>query len=497
MEEQTSYRTLLKPFVRAYRAHETAMIAFGPRLTDGPVDACPLEVEAAVEAATDHEALNLLRADAPNAIPVLLEALKRPSRELRWCAGFILKKLGPVAVPALAAALSDNDDGLREQAARVLGEAGPAARDAVPALVAALGDTWDDVRISAAMALGEIGSAAKDAVPALKELTRKVDDWNLNKVAVEALGKIGRAKADTVMDLIGVLLRGENAQTRAKAAELLGQMGPAAKDAAPALFEALRDKDDHLSNWATVALGKIKAEAAVPDLVKALREGDGELQWKAARALGEIGAATTESLAALTKALRAPSIKVRWRAARALGVIGAAAGNAVPALVEALGDEDDNVRRHAGAALGSIGAALELPVEPEGLELMGNEAVEAEEALKTFREIGRICKERDDNTFKISEMKKMLITRPSTIQNRLFEQLHKLFCSYFKWFEDITLADDQDKNAPKEQKLFDRRKGKPPMICGPLGWRALDLACRYLDKRDRIAAAIRRRQQGN
>jgi len=54
-----------------------------------------------------------------------------------------------------------------QEAARALGQLGPAAAEAVPALITALGDADAKVRHSAVLALGQLGPAAVRAVPAL------------------------------------------------------------------------------------------------------------------------------------------------------------------------------------------------------------------------------------------------------------------------------------------------------------------------------------------
>lgn len=78
----------------------------------------------------------------------------------------------------------------RAAAARILGELGPAAKEAVPDLQAALGDADKDVRRCAARALGDIGRASKPAVAALGK-TLKDGDAQVRQAAAYALGRIG------------------------------------------------------------------------------------------------------------------------------------------------------------------------------------------------------------------------------------------------------------------------------------------------------------------
>jgi HEAT repeat protein len=61
---------------------------------------------------------------------------------------------------ALVALLEDKDWRVRQAAARILGEVGPAAKESVPDLIRLLQDKYGDVRWAAAKALGEMGPAA-------------------------------------------------------------------------------------------------------------------------------------------------------------------------------------------------------------------------------------------------------------------------------------------------------------------------------------------------
>ena len=67
-------------------------------------------------------------------------------------------------VPRWVAALDDADPAVRRQAARLLGQLGPAAKDAVGNLAKSLKDEDPSVRAEAARALGQIGPGARPAV---------------------------------------------------------------------------------------------------------------------------------------------------------------------------------------------------------------------------------------------------------------------------------------------------------------------------------------------
>ena len=117
-----------------------------------------------------YYALALLKIDpqaAKQALPTLLDALngKGPVMRLSAEAVSALRKqvasalghAGHDAIPALASALGDADAGVRQEAAKALGEIGTEAREAVPSLRKALNDPDEIVRSAASLALKRIG----------------------------------------------------------------------------------------------------------------------------------------------------------------------------------------------------------------------------------------------------------------------------------------------------------------------------------------------------
>jgi HEAT repeat protein len=104
---------------------------------------------------------------APEAVPLLVEALDDEDSQLRIYALWGLGALGdPSALEPLTAALSDGDAGIRKTAAFALGELG--SREAQGDLERLLEDPVADVRWNAALSLARMGNAA--AVPVLERM---------------------------------------------------------------------------------------------------------------------------------------------------------------------------------------------------------------------------------------------------------------------------------------------------------------------------------------
>jgi len=157
----------------------------------------------------------------------------------------------PSAVKILCEALeNDADFGVRAMAAEALGNM--RSREGVPSLVKALGDENRNVRAGVIVAFGYIRD--KNSVQPLAEYLKKETDLGLRLSAINVLGVIG------------------------------------SHEAAPALMEALEDKNPRLSSVAAQSLGRMRYSQALKPLLKlASKSKDESLRLAAIKALGEIG----------------------------------------------------------------------------------------------------------------------------------------------------------------------------------------------------------------
>lgn len=303
------------------------------------------------------EAAEALIAMGKPAVPALVTALKEEKDPARR--GFVVRILGQIgpaakeASSALTALLNDaSEDSL--SVATALGLVDPDSKAWLPVLVAGLGDEKDMTRMSAAHGLREIGSAAKDAVPALidamKDKSPLVKDY-----ATMALGEIGTASEKTVPTLIVAMLEKEGA-TRQAATKALGTIGQEAKAAIPSLLVLMKGDDEYMQLYAATALSKIdpKATQAIPTLIRLLKEYG--VDFVAARELGEMGPKAKQAIPALVVALGADSSQVKAAAALALYKIDPAEKKrAIPTLIFVLNEESGTSRFDAATALGEIG----------------------------------------------------------------------------------------------------------------------------------------------
>ena len=102
--------------------------------------------------------------------PVLVDALKHPSKEVRMAGAEGLGLLGTNATSSATSLLEltkDEESAVRAIAIWALGETGPSS-STVPVFIARLQDTTSVVRKFSAEALGKLGQAATSAIPALE-----------------------------------------------------------------------------------------------------------------------------------------------------------------------------------------------------------------------------------------------------------------------------------------------------------------------------------------
>lgn len=295
-----------------------------------------------------HVAIALWRINKhPDAVPILIAGLKEKTPYLRVNAISALGGIGAeakAAVPALAEALKDEKGFVGLAAAEALGNIGPEAKAAVPALLEALKDRGR-MRVAAAEALWRINKHPA-AVPALVASVQDPTDY-ADYIANSALRRIG-AEAKAAAPALAEALKEKNVDRRVEVAMTLWRIN---KDPAvvPVLVDALKDMEANRYTrvYVAKALWQInKHPAAVPALLEVLKDKDALVRPIAGEALWQINRHPA-AVPALVEAFKDRDNWVGSAAARILGGIGAEAKAAEVALVEALQDEDEGVRTSA------------------------------------------------------------------------------------------------------------------------------------------------------
>ncbi len=214
----------------------------------------------------------------------------------------------------LIRALADDDEKVRHQAAKALGQGGALA--AVPIMIEWLGDQSAQTKAVAAEALGDIGG-----VDATAALIRSLGDPEalVRQRAVKALGTIGKkGNANVVIALIPRL---EDPKPEVKNATIqqLEELGD--KRAVIPLVAKFGETARETRRLAVRAVGKLGDPSAVPALTRLLGDLDEEVRTAAVGSLGSLGA--VDAIDALTEQLSGPSDTYRAKVAYSLGQIAA------------------------------------------------------------------------------------------------------------------------------------------------------------------------------
>jgi HEAT repeat protein len=248
----------------------------------------------------------------------------------------------------------------------------------------------DEVRLKAAQIIARIGPGAGGTGT---DLIRAIEIEKSGRVRAEQTWALGRlfwhgcnpreAKAGIPV-LIRLMQKDDDHLVRVYACRSFLSIGPLAKDAAPALLEIIRSKDDtglgeeacvsltsvvcpgsnaivpallqtykesrftNVKSSMLLALGIIgdKEDVVVPLLVEVLKDSKHpELRLGAAAGLVGFGPRAKAAVPALVEALEAGDIgernaalSVRWKVLEALGSIGPDARAAIPAITKASSD---------------------------------------------------------------------------------------------------------------------------------------------------------------
>jgi len=157
--------------------------------------------------AAEAAARKALAKMGPNAIPALLNLLRRDSADKNLAArvGFsLLGSNASTAVPDLIRIYEERISGpSQSETARSLGWVGPDAEPAVPLLLESATNGNDDQAFAAVMALGQIHADSETVVPALIRLVHSKNK-GVAIVTVEALGKFGPSAKDAIPVLLQV-----------------------------------------------------------------------------------------------------------------------------------------------------------------------------------------------------------------------------------------------------------------------------------------------------
>jgi HEAT repeat protein len=258
-------------------------------------------------------AISAIDIDTPGLLPLYLDRLIGADRLGRVPYGLVAVKLDkPKYVPNLVAAWVKASPTSRPELAKILGQIGPAAKDAAPVLREAMKEKDLNLKMACAIALLRIDPAARDAVEMINDL---LDD-----------SPTRRLMANPVQTM-----------------RLLDELGPLAEPAVPALVKHIGSvgrRGWYYDAYRTLRKIGPAARAAAPALIKALADakdgGEGREIIETLAAIGPDGDGVMETLIA---SLDSPNGYIANSALVALGKMGAEAKQISPKLLELLAAE--------------------------------------------------------------------------------------------------------------------------------------------------------------
>ncbi len=318
--------------------------------------------------------------EAKNAVfPILLDARSRTDPQVRKAATEALARLGTattVDVGHLAATLKKPSTTLdnRLHAVRLLGEAGPRARQTCLLLVDLLNDKSPELRGAALAALERIGPPdEKEMRLVLLSISHPMASKEVRRY-IAALLADGKVEPSQATPLLLNTLADEDPLVRRAAARSLVKLHSQSHEIVQAYDAALDDTDAEVRLQVTTALTELPPGVCpITSLVKAFADESDPVSRKAAEGLARKGKPVKDDLPTLATALRHKKARVRSYAANALSELGADAAGALTALTEAVKDTDVGVRFLALTALRAVGAKAESAV-PEVAKLLKDES---------------------------------------------------------------------------------------------------------------------------
>ncbi|HKA57567.1 MAG TPA: M56 family metallopeptidase [Gemmatimonadales bacterium] len=243
-------------------------------------------------------------------------------------------------VNALIARLKDENAGVRNAAARSLGQLGDVR--AVAPLIAVLADSDADVRSTAIDALANLEDP-RAVNPIAGLLKDPVTD-----VRRSALNALSHWEQGVPTGPVVALLDDPDADVRREAINLLDHLG--AKSAGPAIARLVKDPSSDVRQNVVQALGNLGVQSGAVAITEALSDPDPDVRESAISALSDLKAPIAEGT--LLNLMKDMDADVRQRAAQLAGERSIIA--AIPALRRLIDDPRSSVRETATQALGSI-----------------------------------------------------------------------------------------------------------------------------------------------
>jgi HEAT repeat protein len=222
------------------------------------------------------------------AIPVIEKALANDGELVSACAVQSLKRIGQASVLSLAKALSHTDYFVRCSAIVALLDFGSASVDALPALTRSLCDNESGIQDEAAKVLGKIGPSAAESIPSFVQVLcdpSKHFDFNLMITCCNSLAAIG---SNSVPALIHVMRATKDKFLIPRfCSTALVNIG---LDAVPALIELHQDPAKEVREFALKTISEIGSDAvgAIPALKTTLRDKETRVCRLAAEALARV-----------------------------------------------------------------------------------------------------------------------------------------------------------------------------------------------------------------
>jgi HEAT repeat protein len=357
-------------------------------------------------------AIGMIGTDAKSSAPALTALCVDRDRWVRTTAYSALERMRPIPPGPILKLLSHPDAAIASEAASALSWLKSTGPDAVPPLLDALrreSREKDDpadlshIRNAASEALAGVGSGAEAAVPALVEVLIKSKADDVDRMSrpmrpgdraatvsgpITALRRMGKPAIDAVKPL----LKHEEAIVRYQAAAVFSGMGPAGADALPDVIAALEVERalptgqmyvfEELAA-AALSLGS-DADKITTQAITLLNNNEAGVRYRAAKLLARIGRKAAPAVSKLGELLDDPEPAVQSAAIQALAAIGPAAKPALPDLAKKVSDDDVGIAREATRSLRVFGADAAVAVSALTKALASNDqnfCIEAAQAL--------------------------------------------------------------------------------------------------------------------